>query len=164
MNDFRTLQHQISQYQIVPEPEDYYELGYEVLRQCSAEAQAVLSAHYPGGSLQVPSSNGEKEKQQLQGVMLDASARRLQAQKIYLRAVAVVRWANSRNAILQGQMPHSGNAVMLQQADNNLRAELSTITDQHCVNVLRTKDAQAGFWLQEDPPLPTILDWIQSQH
>lgn len=54
--------------------------------------------------------------------MLDASARRLQAQKIYLRAVAVVRWANSRNAILQGQMPHSGNAVMLQQADGNLRA------------------------------------------
>ena len=71
MNDFRTLQHQISQYQIIPEPEHYYELGYEVLRQCSAEAQAVLSAHYPGGSLQVPSSNGEKEKQQLQGYALD---------------------------------------------------------------------------------------------
>lgn len=55
-------------------------------------------------------------------VMLDASARRFQAQKIYLRAVAAVRWANSRNAILQGQMPHSGNAVALQQADDNLRA------------------------------------------
>ena len=144
ITDFRMLQHQISQYQVAPAAEEYYELGYDVLRQCIAEAQAVFSAHYPGGLLQVPSSNGEKEKQQLQryavessarlrrcdattdgmhvSVMLDASARRFQAQKIYLRAVAAVRWVNSRNTILQGQRPHAGNAAALRQADTNLRA------------------------------------------
>ncbi|KAI4135237.1 MAG: hypothetical protein LQ347_000844 [Umbilicaria vellea] len=140
VNDFRTLQHQISQYQITPTPAQYYEIGYEVLRQCSAEAQAVLSAHYAGGSLQVPSSNGEKEKQQLQRVMLDASARRFQAQKIYLRAVAAVRWANARNAILQGQMAHSGNAAALQQADNNLRAHYGSTLCQ------RPEDEGLSSW------------------
>lgn len=74
MNDFRTLQHQITQYQITPSPADYHELGYVVLRQCSAEAQTVLAAHYAGGSLQVPSSNGEIEKQQLQRYALEAGA------------------------------------------------------------------------------------------
>ena len=74
ITDFRMLQHQISQYQVAPAAEEYYELGYDVLRQCIAEAQAVFSAHYPGGLLQVPSSNGEKEKQQLQRYAVESSA------------------------------------------------------------------------------------------
>lgn len=55
-------------------------------------------------------------------VLLDASARRFQAQKIYLRAVAAARWVNMRNGILQGQRRHAGHTAALQQADNALRA------------------------------------------
>lgn len=55
-------------------------------------------------------------------VLLDASARRFQAQKIYLRAVAAARWVNMRVGILQGQARHAGHTVALQQADNALRA------------------------------------------
>lgn len=111
--------------------------------------------------------------------MLDASARRFQAQRIFLRATAALRWVNSRDAILQGQKPHAGHAPALQAADNDLRAvstppqnarveadarvkELSTITDDRVVDDLRTADYQAGHWLQEDPPLYTLLSWIRS--
>lgn len=111
--------------------------------------------------------------------MLDASARRFQAQRIFLRATATIRWVNCRNAILQGQKPHAGHASALQVANNNLHAvsvapqtavadadimvkELSTITDERVVDDLRAADYQAGHWLQEDPPLYTILDWIRS--
>ena len=65
MNDFRTLQYHIAQYQAVPPPEQYHDIGYEALRQCIAEAQAVLSAHYDTGSLQIPSSAVEQQRQQL---------------------------------------------------------------------------------------------------
>lgn len=66
MNDFRNLQHYIAQIKPNPSAEEYYEEGYAILRQCTAEAQAVLSAHYDSGPLQVPTSNGEREKLQLQ--------------------------------------------------------------------------------------------------
>ena len=29
------------------------------------------------------------------------------------------------------------------------------------MNELRTKDIQAGHWLQEDPPLAIVLNWIR---
>ena len=54
--------------------------------------------------------------------MLDASARRFRVQKIYLRAVAAMRWINTRRQILQGQKPHAGHTAALQQAENALRA------------------------------------------
>jgi len=40
--------------------------------------------------------------------------------------------------------------------------ELNTITDERVVSDLRTADYQAGHWLQEDPPLHTVLSWIRS--
>jgi len=55
-------------------------------------------------------------------IMLDASARRFQAQKIYLRAVAATRWANSRAVILQGQKPQAGHLPSLQATSEGLRA------------------------------------------
>ena len=54
-------------------------------------------------------------------VIIDASARRFQAKKIYLRAVAAIRWSNARNNILQGQRPHQGHTAYLQQITNTLR-------------------------------------------
>ncbi len=66
MNDFRSLQHYIAQIKANPSPEEYYEEGYAILRQCAADAQAVLAAHYDSGLLQVPTNNGECERLQLQ--------------------------------------------------------------------------------------------------
>ena len=56
MNDFRTLQLQITSLVTRAEasPADqsaYYLDGYVVLRQCNAEAQAILATHYSPGSL-----------------------------------------------------------------------------------------------------------------
>jgi hypothetical protein len=54
-------------------------------------------------------------------VIVDASIRRFQCQRCYLRAVAALRWINGRNAVLQGQRPHTGNAAQLQAVDTALR-------------------------------------------
>jgi hypothetical protein len=54
-------------------------------------------------------------------VLLDASARRFQAKKIHLRALAAMRWVNGRHAVLQGQNPHQGHTVALQRTDQALR-------------------------------------------
>jgi len=40
--------------------------------------------------------------------------------------------------------------------------ELGTITDERVINDLRNADYQAGHWLQEDPSLHTLLNWIRS--
>lgn len=66
MTDFQNLQRRISEYAPNPPPEEYYEQGYEVLRQCRAEAQANLMAPYPPDTLQIPGSPEEQEKRQLQ--------------------------------------------------------------------------------------------------
>lgn len=56
-------------------------------------------------------------------ILLDASARRFQAQKIYLRAAAAIRWVNTRNTILRGYSPSNGNlSALLQQVDSTLRS------------------------------------------
>lgn len=51
MNDFRTLQHHILSLigraqTSPPDEQSYYLDGYVVLRQCAAESQAILAAHY----------------------------------------------------------------------------------------------------------------------
>lgn len=56
MNDFRTLQLHISSHitraeNSPPSREQFYLDGYQVLRQCSADAQAILATHYNPGSL-----------------------------------------------------------------------------------------------------------------
>jgi hypothetical protein len=40
--------------------------------------------------------------------------------------------------------------------------ELSRITDQRVEFSLRSADASAGKWLQEDPPLSTVQRMIES--
>lgn len=66
MNDYQTIQRRISEFQVVAPQHDYQEHGYTILRQCRAEAQAVLAAPYEYELLQVPSGPGEAEKRQLQ--------------------------------------------------------------------------------------------------
>ncbi|KAI4137201.1 MAG: hypothetical protein L6R39_007420 [Caloplaca ligustica] len=162
MNDFQSLQHRIAEYAPNPPPEEYFGEGYQILRQCRAEAAAVLAAPFPLDLSQVGSGDGEQEKRQLQRIILDASGRRFQTKKIYLRAVVAVRWLNNRNAILQSSQPDPIQAAQLQQADNTLRQELAAITDARIINDFRTADTQAGYWVQDDPPRATILEWVRS--
>lgn len=113
-------------------------------------------------------------------IIVDASARRFQSKKIYLRAVAAVRWSNTRNSILQSGKPLQQQAVLLQQADASLHTvgadfpcvptvtdvalskELAAVTDTRIYNEFRQTDSEAGYWLQEDPPLATILDRMRA--
>ena len=140
MNDFRSLQHYISNVQVQPRPEEYYELGYETLRRCRTEAQQILASNFDTSALQASGSNGESEKRQLQRVLLDASARRFRAQKIYLQVVAATRWVNSRNTILQGQRAHAGHLMALQQADTALR----TVSNPTPFKFVANADQQTG--------------------
>lgn len=74
MNDFRTLQVHITSLTTradasPPDQSIYYLDGYVVLRQCSAEAQAILATHYNPGSLGLEPgqvSDSEKQKATLQ--------------------------------------------------------------------------------------------------
>ncbi|KAL8984132.1 MAG: hypothetical protein Q9205_001810 [Flavoplaca limonia] len=181
MTEFQSIQYRIAEYSPDPSPDEYFEEGYEVLRQCRAEAQAVLIAPYPVEQPEATSSiSGDSEKRQLQRIIVDSSARRFQCKKIYLRAVAGVRWLNARNFILQSGKPLQQQAVLLQQASANLHAvgmnppslqivadnsilkELAAVTDTRIYNDFRQTDSEAGYWLGDDPPLATILDWIRS--
>jgi len=66
MNDYHTIQRRIAQIQVVAPQDEYYGEGYKILRQCQAEAQAVLAAPYENELLQPPHGPGEAEKRQLQ--------------------------------------------------------------------------------------------------
>jgi hypothetical protein len=66
MNDFRTLQFHIAQHRMEPAPEEYWEEGYVVMRQCAAESQAILATHFNPGSIQGAAGDGEIERMQLQ--------------------------------------------------------------------------------------------------
>lgn len=67
---------------------------------------------------------GGKEDMWLTGgrVLLDAYARRHEAQKIYLRQAAAQRWIEYREQVLQGGRPTSRNQSQLRHYDHQLRA------------------------------------------
>lgn len=46
MNDYRTLLLHIPQQDVEAPPEDYWEEGYVVIRECMAAAQNLMSANY----------------------------------------------------------------------------------------------------------------------
>jgi hypothetical protein len=74
MNDFRTVQLHISSHVTraqanPPDQESYYHDGYVVMRQCSAEAQAILAGHYNPGNLGMQAGgagDGEAQKTTMQ--------------------------------------------------------------------------------------------------
>jgi hypothetical protein len=43
-------------------------------------------------------------------IILDASTRRFQGHKIYLRAAAATRWAQMRHQVLRGEKPNGRHA------------------------------------------------------
>lgn len=66
ISDFQSLQRRIAEYAPNPAPEEYFEEGYQVLRQCRADAAAVLAAPFPLDFSHFSSGSGEQEKRQLQ--------------------------------------------------------------------------------------------------
>ncbi|KAF2430100.1 hypothetical protein EJ08DRAFT_251308 [Tothia fuscella] len=161
MSDFRNLQYYISQIQPNPAPEDYYLEGYTLLRTVIIEAQAVLASSYAYGAGTHPRGDAENEKTQLRSVLVDASVRRFQCQRCYLKAVAGLRWMRSRNAILGGQRPYTGHTAQLQLVDSQLRTELAFITDEQVEYSLRAQDVSQGKWLSEDPTLAVIQQHLR---
>ncbi|EHY58334.1 hypothetical protein HRR83_007303 [Exophiala dermatitidis] len=171
MNDFRTLQIHINSLITRNEanpPDDlsYYLDGYMVLRQCAAECQAILATHYNPGNIGLQSGHvaeTEVQKATLQRIILDASTRRFQAHKIYLRAAAAMRWVRMRSQLLRGEKPGARHMSSLRTIDQRLHEELNQITDQYVVNDLRNADRRKGYWLDEDPTLDRMLAWIRMQ-
>ncbi|KAJ5174402.1 uncharacterized protein N7482_000279 [Penicillium canariense] len=162
INDYRTLLLHISHQQVDAIPEDYYEEGFVVLRECHAAAQRLLSANYQPCPV-TGRGNAETEKAELQRVIIDSSTRRFQAHKIYLRAAAARRWAMTRTNILRGQRPTPAHAAALKGVHATLQQELARVTDQHVVADLRAADLRAGHWLDDDPSLDTMRRWIQGR-
>lgn len=64
MADFRNLQHYLVQLRAAPTAEEYYLEGYSLLRECAAEAQAILQAPFASNS-GASSGDQEGERQQL---------------------------------------------------------------------------------------------------
>ncbi|KAF2231769.1 hypothetical protein EV356DRAFT_525774 [Viridothelium virens] len=160
MNDFRVIQHHIAQIRVQPMREESELFGFRTLRHAISQAQAVLAQPFRA-NLPAPRGDVEQEKEQLRQVIIDAAVRRFRVHKNYLQATAALRWINSRNAVLGGRSPHAGHAPALQAIDNTLQAELASITNQRVELALRSQDAAQGKWLEEDPSLALILEYIQ---
>lgn len=164
MTDFRNMQHYLglAKLRATPTAEEYYLEGYSLLRQCTSEAQAIVTAPFSAVTT-LPSEDAEGKKAQLQSIIIDSAVRRFQCQRAYLRAHAVLRWMNSRNLILRGQRPNANHFTDLQAADNALRMEVILITDIHVGNSLRSQDVSQGKWLSDDPTLPQIQQILMSR-
>ncbi|KAF4215869.1 hypothetical protein CNMCM8980_004198 [Aspergillus fumigatiaffinis] len=163
VNDYRTLLIHIPQQNVQAPPEDAHEEGYVVLRESIAAARTLISASYNARAVPTQASSEEMERAELQRVILDASARRFQAHKVYLRAAAARRWAIHRQNILRGQRAGPQHASQLKAVDDTFRQELQQITDSHVLADLRAADVRAGHWLEDDPSLSAILALIRSQ-
>lgn len=94
---------------------------------------------------------------------LDAYSRRHEARKIYLWQSAARRTIQNREAILQGQRPQQYHMAQLTALDQQLRAELSRITDQGVFDQLRAADYSGGCWIAEDPGLGEVLRWFRDR-
>ncbi|OJK05165.1 hypothetical protein ASPACDRAFT_110438 [Aspergillus aculeatus ATCC 16872] len=162
INDYRTLLMHISQQNVQAPADEFNEEGYKVIRDGLAAAQALMSSNYNPCATPAHAGNVEVEKAELRRVILDASARRFQAHRIYLKVAAARRWVINRQNILRGQRPGPQHAAQLKNASNTFHAELAQVTEQHVVADLRAADTRAGHWLNDDPSLPTILQWIRS--
>ncbi|KAL1650728.1 hypothetical protein SLS58_000846 [Diplodia intermedia] len=185
MTDFRNLQHYIAQIRVSPSPDEFYLQGYTLVRECHAEAQAILNAPFNANTS--PGEDMEQQKALLKAyepislhrditltllssrVLLDSSIRRFRCQRVYLRATAAMRWINSRSAILREE---GASSSALQKVDASLQSqwiqgwtngelqELASITDEYVEFSLRSEDVQQGKWLHEDPGLPIIQQYL----
>ncbi|KAE8168369.1 hypothetical protein BDV40DRAFT_294910 [Aspergillus tamarii] len=160
INDYRTLLVHIARHNVQPPTEDGHGEAYTEIREGLAAAQALLAANY-NPSLESTQSNTETEKAELKRTILDASARRFQAHRIYLRVAVATRCALARQNILREGRPGMERTASLEAVGNTFRQEMARVTDQYVVDDLRTADTRAGYWTEEDPSLSEVLDWIR---
>ena len=67
MNDFQIIQGRIAQSEETQSVDDYNAVGYRLLRQCRAEARAVLATRYDDdGLLPFAGAPAEQQKRHLQ--------------------------------------------------------------------------------------------------
>ncbi|KAK7539179.1 hypothetical protein IWX49DRAFT_635966 [Phyllosticta citricarpa] len=158
MNDFRRLQHQIAEITSCQPLQQSNIEACTILQQCAVEARNVLIA--PSCNTTDMESNVELEKKQLKAIICDASIRRFKCQCIYLRASATRRWVNSRDKLLGNQKARGCQVQKLQAIDRELKAELENITDDYVDYCLRAEDLLQGKWLDEDPGLSTIQQYL----
>ncbi|PGH32573.1 hypothetical protein GX50_04607 [[Emmonsia] crescens] len=159
MNDFRALHVNIAMLRTNPVHGPQFSEGYAIMSQCFAEAQSLLNLPY---NMVPPSSSADQAvlKEHLQRIIVDASARRFQAHKIYLKMAAASRWVFHQAEAFKAPKTESQFANALLAAREALHSELTGITDNFVVNDLLSADMRAGYWLGDDPPLSTILSWI----
>lgn len=81
-------------------------------------------------------------------MILDGSARRFQAHRIYLRIAAVRRWALNRRNVLRGQRPTAQNMAQLNSVGNAFQ-QVSHLHSQ----VIPAPGLYRSFW-----PMLTIID------
>lgn len=164
LSDFRTLQYYIAAAPTdPPTDDDYYTEGWAALRQCALDGQQILNC---AADTSVPEASGGEEEQakaELKQVLLDAYARRHEAQKIYLRQAAAQRWIEYRDQILHGHRPSSAHRRYLRTVDEQLRTDLSQVTDDAIFQELQNSDTTMGRWTAEDPSLRSVQRWIRSR-
>ncbi|KAI1341389.1 hypothetical protein F5Y15DRAFT_355035 [Xylariaceae sp. FL0016] len=164
LSDFRNLQYCIAAAPAdPPNSEDYYTEGWAALRQCSLDGQHILNC---AADVTVPQASGgeqEQVKAELKQILLDAYARRHEAQKIYLRQAAAQRWVEYREQVLQGHRPNQTHRRQLRAVDEQLRNELTQITDDAIYQELQGSDLAMGRWTAEDPSLRSILRWVRAR-
>ncbi|KAL3710478.1 hypothetical protein TMatcc_004273 [Talaromyces marneffei ATCC 18224] len=144
INDYRTLQLHISQQLASVSMGNAQHEGYRVLAQSSASAQRLLATGFASMPIEDQGSDPEMEKAQLRQVILDASVRRFQAHKIYLRVAAAKRWVLNRNELIS--RVSKGYSSQLREIDQLLRQELDSVTDHTIFSDLRQADLRAGLW------------------
>ncbi|KAI1806049.1 hypothetical protein F4811DRAFT_512583 [Daldinia bambusicola] len=164
LEEFRALQCCIADVSVNPPFEsDYHTEGWAALRQCALDGQHILNC---AADVTVPRARGgelEQKKAELKQVLLDAYSRRHEAQKIYFRQDAAQRWINNREAVLQGQRPSSANRHQLRACDEQLRLELSQVTDEYVCQYLQNCDVNMGHWTGEDPSLSAVRRWVRAR-
>ncbi|KAE8397716.1 hypothetical protein BDV37DRAFT_49560 [Aspergillus pseudonomiae] len=158
INDYRTLLIYIMNYtECLLSLNDYRHECSRILIQSRQAAQGMLIDSYmPPFTPRHGRDEGEMTTQ-LKYIIIDSSARRHQAYKIYLSAAAATRWLTSRTTVLNSKPKDL--AKQLGQIDAVLDADLDSISDQSVAVTLGKADLKAGYWLEEDPSLPTILSW-----
>ncbi|KGQ11558.1 hypothetical protein BBAD15_g2701 [Beauveria bassiana D1-5] len=173
LSDFRDLQYRITSANTnCPSQTEYYTPAWNMLRQCLADAKFILDCS-ADVSLPVGRNEHEQKKLELQhltqvpalrSVLLDAYARRHEAQKIYLRQMAAQRCTRARKQILDsaGYFPQS-NEAHLHTCDVQLQQEVQQITDEFVYLDMLSGDQRLGRWTVEDPGLYDLLNWLSTR-
>ncbi|TQV92879.1 hypothetical protein V2A60_003816 [Cordyceps javanica] len=164
LSDFRNLQHCIASINTnAPCQADYFTPAWDLLRQCAADGQFILDCS-ADVSLPVGRNEHEQKKLELQHVLLDAYARRHEAQKIYLRQMAAQRCISGRKQITDSSGSlNPSNEVHLRACDVQLQQELQHITDEFVYLDMLSGDQSLGRWTVEDPGLYDIVNWLSTR-